>query len=204
MLLLSQENTFPQPAIFVGKAQPTRAKYDLASSQEEKSLELGRHGRGVGDCQQTAHDGMDSAVIGITARRQTREDKGLSRRHRSRVEDAGSALVDTSVMRDGVVCRSRIVPADWVSTDDGGRHRHKVRGSIFNENLHVGWGGRGRPGQTGNEYFHEDEGHQPFHELTIFTHELPALLDPVTDRRIHFTACILSWARGGLTSECVY
>ena len=90
------------------------------------SLGLGwKQGR-IGHDNDAPHDGMDATLIGISARRQARDRIGASGFHGAGIKGASAALFKASIVGDGMVGWSRIVPSHCRTSGHGDCGRHIV------------------------------------------------------------------------------
>ena len=82
--------------------------------------------RRVGDDNDTAHDGMDAALIGIPAGRKARDCVGSGWFDSSGIEGASAPFFKASIVGHGMVGRSRIVPPYRSTRGHRNRGRHIV------------------------------------------------------------------------------
>ena len=87
-------------------------------------LSLSREERRVRDNDDTAHDGMDAALIGIPTRRKAGNCVGTVGFHGSGIEGTPATLFKTSIVGHGMVGWSWVVPPHRPTRGhgDGGRH----------------------------------------------------------------------------------
>lgn len=84
----------------------------IDQTDERRVLELGGELGAVGDDDDSAHDGMNAAEIGVTAWSESGERKGAVRKHEAGVEGAVIAVLQTAGMGDGMFRCGGIFPLD--------------------------------------------------------------------------------------------
>jgi len=106
---------------------------------------------------------VDTALIGVSARRQAGDRVGAARGDGAGIEGTPAALFKASIMGDSMVGRGRIIPPDGATGGHGDSSRHVVWRTTVHHDLGCRLGGGGRPSRQDTCKTEYEE--TPFHRV---------------------------------------
>lgn len=100
-------------------------------TDERRVLELGGKLGAVRNGDDSAHDGVNAAEVGVSAWSESGECEGAVGEHEAGVEGAVIAVFQAAGVGDGMFRGGGVFPLDWRAGRDGDRLRHKVGGATL-------------------------------------------------------------------------